>query len=97
VKGWQRRFEQPIALPDGRHLVTLRDAGNYLASLSAKEAALPHWQTAARELLISAERGGIILLSQWAMLQAIHQGEKSVFNPDRKEHHWGKRQLKRDE
>jgi hypothetical protein len=25
-KGWQRRFDDPIPLPNGRELVTLRDA-----------------------------------------------------------------------
>jgi hypothetical protein len=26
-RGWSREFEDPIALPDGRQLVTLEDAG----------------------------------------------------------------------
>jgi hypothetical protein len=25
-KGWQRKFDEPIVLPDGRTLITLRDA-----------------------------------------------------------------------
>jgi len=48
-------------------------------------------------LLISAKRNGIILMAQWAMLQAMHHGKERVFNPDRKDHHWGKRKLKREE
>jgi hypothetical protein len=32
-----------------------------------------------------------------ATLQAIHRNETRVFNPDRKDPHWGKRKLKRDE
>ena len=27
-KGWQRRFDDPIPLPDGGELVTLEDAGH---------------------------------------------------------------------
>ena len=27
-KGWQRKFEEPILLPDGRKLIRLRDAAN---------------------------------------------------------------------
>jgi len=29
-KGWQRKFENPIPLPDGRKLVTLQDAADYI-------------------------------------------------------------------
>ena len=28
-RGWKRAFDDPIVLPDGRELVTLKDAGNY--------------------------------------------------------------------
>jgi hypothetical protein len=31
------------------------------------------------------------------MLQALHHSEVRKFNPDAKEHHWGKRKLKRDQ
>ncbi len=30
-KGWRRRFDEPIPLRRGRQLVTLKDAGNYIA------------------------------------------------------------------
>jgi hypothetical protein len=45
-RGWQREFEDPISLPDGRKLVTLRDAADYITALSKTEAALPEWQAA---------------------------------------------------
>jgi hypothetical protein len=75
AKGWQRRFDDPIALPNGRELATLRDAGEYIAALPAKTAREPHWQTAAGELLISAEQGGILMLAEIAMRKAIHHGQ----------------------
>jgi hypothetical protein len=31
-----------------------------------------------------------------ATLLAINRNKERVFNPDRKDHHWGKRKLKRD-
>ena len=40
-EGWQRRFEDPIPLSDGRKLVTLRDAADYITSLPEKETDLP--------------------------------------------------------
>ena len=30
---WSREFDEPIALPDGRELVTLRDAAEYIMDL----------------------------------------------------------------
>lgn len=74
---WLREFESQIAV-DGRNLSTLRDAGEYIAALPAKISAQPHWQTAVRELLISAERGGIILLAEWAVRNALHHGSEPL-------------------
>jgi hypothetical protein len=36
-KGWHRPFADPIPLPDGGELRTLRDAGNYIAKLPKRE------------------------------------------------------------
>ena len=74
-KGWSRQFFEPIETDDGRKLKTLRDAGEYIQALPAKTARLDHWQTAARELLISAEQGGILMLSEIAMRTALHHGK----------------------
>jgi len=41
TRGWRRVFEDPIELPDGRTLVTLRDAATYITELPKKEAAEP--------------------------------------------------------
>ena len=46
MTGWSRRFDDPISLPGGRKLVTLRDAADYITSLPKKESDLPEWQTA---------------------------------------------------
>jgi hypothetical protein len=45
----------------------------------------------------AAEHGGPMIFAQMAMLQAIHRHHKREFNPDRKDTHWGKRKLKRDQ
>lgn len=44
-RGWQREFEDPVELPDGR-TTTLRDAADYITALPKQEAALPEWQAA---------------------------------------------------
>jgi hypothetical protein len=54
-------------------------------------------QTAAHLVTRAAEHSGPMIFAQMGMLQAIHRHHKRVFNPDRKDHHWGKRKLKRDQ
>jgi hypothetical protein len=61
-KAWQSAFDDPITLPDGRELRTLRDAGHYVAALPKATQSLPVWQLAAEMLLNAAERGGITMM-----------------------------------
>ncbi len=44
--GWRRRLDEPIKLPRGRELTTLRDAATYITALPKKESELPEWQAA---------------------------------------------------
>ena len=44
--GWSRKFADPIPLADGRELITLRDAADYITALPKNESDLPEWQTA---------------------------------------------------
>jgi hypothetical protein len=37
AKGWSTRFDDPIPLPRGRQLVTLKDAGQYITKLPKAE------------------------------------------------------------
>src|SRR4029077_747306 len=73
--GWQRRFDDPIPLPRGRQLVTLKDAADYIMKLPKAEQNHERWHTAARGLLIAAERGGIMMLAQIAMLRSLNHGK----------------------
>jgi hypothetical protein len=94
---WSRRFEEPILLPDGRKLRTLREAINWLAKEVPKsEHKIDKVQAAAHLVMRAAEHGGPMIFAQMGMMQAVHRHHKRVFNPDRKDTHWGKRKLKRD-
>ncbi len=42
-RGWKRRFDEPIPLPRGRHLVTLEDAGNYITKLPKTDHEAQEW------------------------------------------------------
>ena len=42
-------------------------------------------------------RGGDPMLARIAVMKALNRGVERVFNPDRKDTHWGRRKLKRDQ
>jgi hypothetical protein len=94
---WSPRFEDPISLPDGRTLRTLRDAASYLMALPGKTRQSDEWQAAIEALLMAAEDRGPLMHARVGMLRALNRHVERVFNPDRKDTHWGKRKLKRDE
>jgi hypothetical protein len=96
-RGWSRRFDDPIELPNGRRLIALEDAGTYITELPKAEHTAPEWQDAMEALILIATRGGPTMLARIGVVRALHRNEERVFNPDRKETHWGKRKLKRDE
>ncbi len=93
---WSTRFDDPIVLPDGRQLLTLKDAADYITKLSKKESDLPEWQ-AAIETLMLCSRGGHAMMARIGVMKALNRHVVREFNPDRKETHWGKRKLKRDQ
>ena len=95
-KGWQRRFDDPIPLRRGRQLVTLQDAADYILKLPKAEQNLKEWQAATEALIMAAENRGPLLHARVGMLRALNRDVEQVFNPDRKNHHWGKRKLVRD-
>jgi hypothetical protein len=91
---WRRKFEDPVLLPDGKKLVTLRDAADYITSLPKKESDLPEWQ-AAIEALMLVSSSGPTMMARIGVVKALNRHVERVFNPDRKDTHWGKRKLKR--
>ena len=95
---WPRRFDEPVELDDGTKLTTLQQAVAYLAKTVSK-AEQKHGKVlvAADHLTRSAEQNYPMFFARAATLQAIYRHHERVFNPDRKDHHWGKRKLKRDE
>jgi hypothetical protein len=96
-KGWQRKFEDPIPLPDGHMLITLRDAGDYIANLPKRESGLPEWQAAIEALMLVVRQDGPTMFARIGLMRALNRGHVREFNPDRKDTHWGRRKLKRDQ
>jgi hypothetical protein len=63
-KGWSRTFDDPIPLPGGSELHTLRDAGNYISRLPNREHDTFAWRAAIETLMLVAEHGGDTVLFQ---------------------------------
>jgi hypothetical protein len=95
-RGWKRRFDEPIPLPGGRQLVTLEDAGNYITKLPKAEHEAQEWQAAMEALILVATSGGPTMFARIGIMRALNRHVERVFNPDRKDHHWGRRKLARD-
>ena len=96
------RYDRPSR---GRHLprslrnytlVTLKDAANYIQKLPKVEQDLEDWQAAVEALLLVVELNGPTMMARIGMLRALNRHVERVFNPSRKDTHWGKRKLKRD-
>ncbi len=85
--GWKRPFDDPIPLPDGGQLVTLKDAADYIMKLPKAEQNLEEWQTAIACLIGAAEGRDFMM----------HARNIERTLTDRKEMHWGRRKLKRDQ
>lgn len=94
---WSKRFDEPIVLEDGTTLRTLQQAVAYLAK-TVPRAERDHEKVliASDHLTRSAEQGYPMFFARAATLQAIHRNKERVFT-ERKDTHWGKRKLKRDQ
>jgi hypothetical protein len=80
-QGWKRPFGDPIPLPRGRQLVTLKDAGTYITKLPKAEHTAPEWQAAMQALILVATRGGPTMLARIGVMRALNRHVERVFNP----------------
>jgi hypothetical protein len=92
-----REFDDPISLPDGRSLTTLRDAADYITGLPKNEAAAPEWQAAIEALMLVVELVGPTMMARIGVMRALNRHQVREFTDTGKKHHWGKRKLKRDQ
>ena len=93
---WSRKFDEPITLPKGRQLITLNDAGTYITKLPKAEHTAAEWQAAMEALILVATLGGPTMFARIGIMRALNRHAERVFNPSRKETHWGRRKLARD-
>lgn len=81
---WSQAFDDPIPLPDGRELRTLREAGDYILALTGKTRQSKPWQIATRMLLTVAEGRGPLMFADIGMRRAIHHGRPAPEKPPRR-------------
>jgi hypothetical protein len=87
---WSDEFDDPIP-----GMPTLQDAADHILKLPKAQQQLPHWHRR-RD---ADQGGGIARLDDVRAdghAAALNHGRERVFS-DRKETHWGKRRLKRDQ
>jgi hypothetical protein len=95
--GWKRPFDDPIPLPRGRQLVTLEDAAGYIQELPKAEQDFAEWQAAVEAMLLVVEHNGPTMMTRIGVMRALNRHVVREFDPSRKDTHWGRRKLKRDQ
>ena len=85
---WHKQFREPIEVPDGDVLVSLRDAGAYITRLPAAEHEAVEWQTAMHCLIEAADHGGPVSFARLGVAQALNRRVQKVYDPSRKQPHW---------
>jgi hypothetical protein len=93
---WDQQFFDPIILP-GRKPLTLRDAAQYVMKLPKAEHDAEEWQAAMTALLLVAEHNGPTMFARIGIMRALNRHVERVFDPSRKDKHWGRRKLARDQ
>jgi hypothetical protein len=94
---WDKPFFDPIELPNGKKLITLRDAALYITKLPKAEHNAFEWQAAMEALLLVAELDGPTMFARIGVMRALNRNVERVIDPSRKDHHWGRRKLARDQ
>jgi hypothetical protein len=80
---WSRPFDDPIQLPEGKAIVTLKDAAAYILKLPKAKQRSPEWQAAGEAVIMAAEDRGPLMHAHVGMMLALH-GAKPILNSTRR-------------
>jgi hypothetical protein len=82
---WDQQFFDPIELPNGHKLVTLRDAAKFIITLPKAERDADEWQAAMQPLILVAEQDGPAMFARIGVMRALHRDDpKGAPAPRRK-------------
>jgi hypothetical protein len=70
---WDQKFFEPIPLPKGKRLATLRDAALYITKLPMAEHDADEWQAAMEALILVAELDGPTMFARIGMMRALNR------------------------
>jgi hypothetical protein len=84
MSDWSRAFEDPIPMPSGHEINTLRDAGEYIAGLPRQQQDQARWHTAAEMLLMAAEDRRPVMFARIAMMRALNHGKPAMPPPEQR-------------
>jgi hypothetical protein len=80
MSSWSKQFDEPVILPTGGQLLSLRDAGEYIASLPEREIQREAWKRATGVVMSAADGHLPILTAYIAVLRAL--GQSNGRRPD---------------
>jgi hypothetical protein len=70
---WSTPFDDPISIRDGRKLLTLQQAADYIMTLPHDVQQQEHWQIAVENLINAAETGGgWLMFARIGMMRALN-------------------------
>jgi hypothetical protein len=75
---WSKQFESPIVLANGRKLITLADAADYIAALPSEEQNAPDWRLAMEALNLASERRDYEQLARAVVMRALEPPTFSI-------------------
>lgn len=81
---WSSHLNEPIKLPNGRKLVTLKDAADYITKLPETEQHHPAWQAAVEALILVATLGGPTMFARIGVLRDLIRHHQDRMKPRRK-------------
>jgi hypothetical protein len=76
---WSIPFDEPIPLPRGRSLATLKDAADYVMKLPKAEHSAPGWQAVMETLILVAENDGPTMLARIGVMRALNATSNRCF------------------
>jgi hypothetical protein len=80
---WDRPFAEPIELPEGKKLFTLRDAALYITKLPKAEHDAAEWQAAMEALMLVVECDGPTMFARIGVMRALNRHVERVFDTSR--------------
>jgi hypothetical protein len=81
VADWSRAFVDPIPLPRGRQIASLKQAANYIQKLPKAEQLLEEWQAAVEALLLVVELHGPTVMARIGFMRALNRNTKRGAHP----------------